>query len=131
MLKAELELALATAQARIESLTQEAAQWEAQATDAAQRLTTARTCYVEMRAEIAELKRLREPEPDRAIELAPAAGVPCNKCKGTGTYHWGAQDIATGQYEHSGQCFQCAGTGTMKEADTKRTNAYWRHRTFG
>jgi hypothetical protein len=66
-----------------------------------------------------------------AFHAEMAVEKACGKCSGTGTYGRGAQDVATGAYEHSGQCCQCGGTGQMKKADNYRTAGYWRHRAQG
>jgi DnaJ-class molecular chaperone len=122
MLKSELEGTLERAEARITEL-------EAQVEEQAKRLATARDCFREQKAQIAALEA-PAPVESSQDEFHAAMNVEkqCGKCSGTGTYGWGAQDIATGAYEHSGQCYQCGGTGQMKKADNYRTAGYWRHR---
>lgn len=46
----------------------------------------------------------------------------CAKCKGTGTYSWGAS--VNGRSSKSGTCFSCAGTGKQTTRDIKRNRTY-------
>jgi DnaJ-class molecular chaperone len=50
----------------------------------------------------------------------------CIKCKGTGTYQWGAS--VNGKMTHSGSCHSCGGTGKQTQKDIKRNHAYNRHK---
>lgn len=50
----------------------------------------------------------------------------CAKCRGTGTYAWGA--VVNGKPEHSGQCHACRGTGRQTRRDIGRNEAYNRHK---
>lgn len=50
----------------------------------------------------------------------------CQKCKGTGTYHWGATN--NGKPSHEGTCFSCRGTGNQDEIQIKRNYTYNRHK---
>jgi len=46
----------------------------------------------------------------------------CEKCRGTGTYGWGA--VVNGKISHSGPCFRCNGTGRETARDFRRNLAY-------
>jgi DnaJ-class molecular chaperone len=46
----------------------------------------------------------------------------CRKCKGTGTYGWGA--IENGQPKNKGTCFSCRGTGKQSVRQIKRNHTY-------
>lgn len=50
---------------------------------------------------------------------------PCDKCKGTGVYRWGA--CVNGRMTHQGQCNACRGTGTQTQTDMARNRAFNRH----
>jgi len=50
----------------------------------------------------------------------------CCKCKGTGTYGWGAS--VNGKMTHSGTCYSCLGTGKQTVKDIKRNNTYNKHK---
>jgi DnaJ-class molecular chaperone len=47
---------------------------------------------------------------------------PCQKCRGTGTYEWGA--FVNGRASKSGPCFSCQGTGLQTVQQIKRNEAY-------
>ena len=47
---------------------------------------------------------------------------PCQKCRGTGTYSWGA--IVNGRATKSGPCYGCKGTGRQTDGDIKRNTTY-------
>ncbi len=49
----------------------------------------------------------------------------CARCRGTGTYSWGAQ--INGRMEHSAPCARCAGKGWMTFDDQRRGAAYDAH----
>jgi DnaJ-class molecular chaperone len=46
----------------------------------------------------------------------------CPKCRGTGTYRWGA--TVTGRSTHEGTCFSCSGTGQQDEKQIRRNHGY-------
>ena len=46
----------------------------------------------------------------------------CAKCKGTGTYSWGA--VVNGKPAHSGTCFSCRGTGRQSSKQIRRNRIY-------
>ena len=48
--------------------------------------------------------------------------VDCERCKGTGTYYWGAS--INGRMTHSGPCARCGGDGRMTFDDMRRCRAY-------
>jgi DnaJ-class molecular chaperone len=50
----------------------------------------------------------------------------CGKCRGTGTYRWGAS--VNGKSAHEGTCFSCQGTGKQSAADIKRNHTYNRYK---
>ena len=50
----------------------------------------------------------------------------CNKCKGTGTYYWGA--VVNGKPSKSGPCHSCGATGQQTKRDIARNHAYNRHK---
>lgn len=49
----------------------------------------------------------------------------CKRCKGSGTYHWGAS--INGKMSHSAPCARCGGKGHMTFDDMRRGRAYDRH----
>jgi hypothetical protein len=56
----------------------------------------------------------------------------CERCRGTGTYYWGA--CINGQMTHSAPCARCGGKGWMDFDDMRRGRAYDNHaisRAFG
>lgn len=50
----------------------------------------------------------------------------CEKCKGTGTYSWGAN--INGKSQHSGTCYSCQGTGKQSGRQIRRNKAYNRYK---
>lgn len=50
----------------------------------------------------------------------------CVKCRGTGTYSWGA--VVNGKPTNSGQCYSCRGTGQQSVKQIKTNNAYNRYK---
>src|SRR5215831_6814876 len=50
----------------------------------------------------------------------------CCKCKGSGTYSWGA--VVNGKPAHSGTCFSCRGTGRQSSRQIRRNRTYNRHK---
>jgi DnaJ-class molecular chaperone len=56
------------------------------------------------------------------LSIPNAQPGPCEKCKGTGTYSWGA--VVNGQPQHSGTCFSCRGTGKQSSRQIKRNKTY-------
>jgi hypothetical protein len=46
----------------------------------------------------------------------------CERCRGTGTYSWGA--CINGVMSHSAPCARCAGKGRMDFDDMRRSKAY-------
>jgi DnaJ-class molecular chaperone len=46
----------------------------------------------------------------------------CCKCRGTGTYHWGA--VVNGVPSKSGTCFSCRGTGQQSSRQIRRNRTY-------
>jgi len=51
---------------------------------------------------------------------------PCEKCKGTGVYSWGA--VVNGKPSKSGTCFSCRGTGKQSEKQRRRNSTYNQHK---
>ena len=51
---------------------------------------------------------------------------PCDKCRGSGVYGWGA--CVNGSMTHQGTCFSCRGTGKQTRADIRRNHTYNRHK---
>lgn len=49
----------------------------------------------------------------------------CDRCRGTGTYSWGAS--INGRMQHSGTCYHCQGKGFQTPADRKRNANYWNY----
>jgi hypothetical protein len=49
----------------------------------------------------------------------------CERCKGTGTYRWGA--CVNGRMSHSASCARCNGKGRMDFGDMRRGRAYDNH----
>jgi DnaJ-class molecular chaperone len=50
----------------------------------------------------------------------------CGKCRGTGTYRWGAS--VNGKMTKSGSCHSCQGTGQQTRRDIRRNEAYNRYK---
>lgn len=50
----------------------------------------------------------------------------CVKCRGTGTYSWGAS--VNGKMQHSGTCFSCRGTGKQSDKQIRRNHTYNKHK---
>ena len=46
----------------------------------------------------------------------------CERCRGTGTYYWGA--CINGRMTHSASCARCGGDGKMTFDDMRRGRAY-------
>ena len=46
----------------------------------------------------------------------------CERCRGTGTYSWGA--CINGKMEHSGMCYRCGGKGLLNNMDARRCYGY-------
>ena len=61
------------------------------------------------------------------VKAARKAKVVCNRCRGTGTYVWGA--VVNGVPSHSGPCFRCKGKGYQDQADARRNFGYDMHRS--
>lgn len=49
----------------------------------------------------------------------------CERCRGEGTYYWGA--CINGRMTHSAPCARCAGKGRMTFDDMRRGRAYDNH----
>ncbi len=49
----------------------------------------------------------------------------CERCRGTGTYYWGA--CVNGIMQHSAPCARCGGDGCMTFDDMRRGRAYDKH----
>lgn len=49
----------------------------------------------------------------------------CERCRGSGTYYWGAQ--INGRMTHSASCARCGGKGHMDFDDMRRGRAYDSH----
>jgi len=49
----------------------------------------------------------------------------CERCKGKGTYYWGA--CINGQMSHSAPCARCSGKGWMSFDDMRRGRVYDNH----
>lgn len=49
----------------------------------------------------------------------------CARCRGEGTYYWGA--CINGRMSHSAPCARCGGKGTMTFDDMRRGRAYDNH----
>ena len=47
---------------------------------------------------------------------------PCEKCRGSGVYGWGA--FVNGRPTHSGRCFSCRGTGRQDRRQIRRNQTY-------
>lgn len=46
----------------------------------------------------------------------------CAKCRGKGTYSWGA--MVNGKMTHTGQCHSCRGKGHQTAEDIRRNTYY-------
>lgn len=100
---------------------------------------TARAVFVELREIVrytmgkdAADSAVREAYPCGG-ELNPAEWImsvkrvtcKCARCRGTGTYYWGA--CINGRMTHSAPCARCNGTGHMTFDDMRRGRAYDNH----
>jgi hypothetical protein len=59
------------------------------------------------------------------IMAVKAVKCKCERCRGTGTYSWGA--CINGRMTHSGSCARCGGNGVMTFDDMRRGRAYDNH----
>jgi DnaJ-class molecular chaperone len=50
----------------------------------------------------------------------------CCKCRGTGTYSWGA--VVNGKQAKTGECYSCRGTGEQSIKQIRTNHAYNRHK---
>ena len=50
----------------------------------------------------------------------------CEKCRGTGTFGWGAS--VNGKMTHSGTCYSCRGTGKQDATQIARNACYNRNK---
>jgi DnaJ-class molecular chaperone len=60
------------------------------------------------------------------LSVPNAKPGPCEKCKGSGLYRWGAS--VNGVSAKSGTCFSCRGTGLQNRAQIARNQTYNRHK---
>lgn len=63
--------------------------------------------------------------PREWLKAAEKATVTCPKCKGSGTYYWGAS--VNGKMTRGGSCFACGGKGHQDKDDFFRNRCYWQH----
>jgi DnaJ-class molecular chaperone len=61
---------------------------------------------------------------DLAVENS--APGPCQKCKGSGEYRWGAS--VNGKMTNAGKCFSCKGTGQQDKKQIVCNRVYNRHK---
>ena len=66
-----------------------------------------------------------DPSPVDWIMAVKGIKVCCERCRGTGTYSWGA--CINGRMSHSGPCARCGGNGQMTFDDMRRGRAYDNH----
>lgn len=59
------------------------------------------------------------------IMAVKAVTCKCERCRGTGTYYWGA--CINGRMTHSAPCARCGGKGWMTFDDMRRGRAYDNH----
>ena len=59
------------------------------------------------------------------IMAVKAVECKCRRCKGGGTYRWGA--CVNGRMSHFAPCARCGGDGTMTFDDMRRGRAYDNH----
>lgn len=60
--------------------------------------------------------------PANWIMAVKAVTCKCERCRGTGTYSWGA--CINGRMTHSAPCARCGGNGKMTFDDMRRGRAY-------
>lgn len=60
--------------------------------------------------------------PEVWVKAAELATTRCDKCRGTGTYSWGA--CVNGVMTHSGLCNRCHGKGQQDQDDYRRNYGY-------
>jgi DnaJ-class molecular chaperone len=60
------------------------------------------------------------------LSVPNAKPGPCAKCKGSGSYSWGA--CVNGKMTHSGKCFSCRGTGKQDTKQIRRNHTYNRYK---
>ena len=68
---------------------------------------------------------LLEVTPDEWITAIKDVRCNCARCKGSGTYYWGA--CINGKMTHSAPCARCDGKGWMNFDDMRRGKAYDAH----
>lgn len=99
-------------------------------------LDTQRAVYVELRdivaytmgkdaADIAIAKQVDACAPEGWLIAVRAVTCKCERCRGTGTYSWGA--CINGRMTHSAPCARCGGDGKMTFDDMRRGRAYDNH----
>jgi hypothetical protein len=74
-----------------------------------------------------ELRRVggSPPSPADWVRAARVARVECDRCYGSGEYHWGP--VVNGKTSHSGPCHRCQGTGVQGQDDFRRNWGYDRY----
>ena len=79
--------------------------------------------YVTTRADIADALACADPKtPAEWVIAMRGMTTNCDRCRGTGTYSWGA--CVNGRMEHSGTCFRCQGKGYLTMSDSRRCYGY-------
>jgi hypothetical protein len=99
-------------------------------------IETQRAVYAELReivrytmgkdaADCAIRLRFAGKPPANWIMAVKAVTCKCERCKGSGTYYWGAS--INGRMTNSGPCARCGGDGKMTFDDMRRGRAYDNH----
>jgi hypothetical protein len=63
--------------------------------------------------------------PEQWVEAARSVEIVCEKCHGRGEYHWGG--TINGKPVHTGDCYQCGGSGVQDIDDMFRNRAHTLH----
>ncbi len=77
------------------------------------------------RADIAIAKEVDDHAPEGWLAAIKRVTCKCERCRGSGTYSWGAQ--INGRMTHSASCARCGGDGVMTFDDMRRGRAYDEH----
>jgi DnaJ-class molecular chaperone len=60
----------------------------------------------------------KDATPGDWVRAARAATFECDRCYGSGLYHWGA--VINGKCQHTGPCYRCQGNGVQGQDDFRR-----------
>lgn len=67
----------------------------------------------------------KDATPGDWVKVARSATFECDRCGGSGLYHWGA--CVNGKMSHSGDCYRCQGKGVQDQDDMRRNYGHTMH----